>query len=360
MSVMIVGAGRVGVATAKIIRSLFQDTVILVDASALALKDAEEALTALPKRLDGDEMYVHAATMADLDAAIAEKKPEVVVCATPFSMNVKIAVLALKHGCHYMDFTEDVSVTGFITELPVGNLTFIPQTGLAPGLVNYLGLSLFEKLGHPRSLDLRVGALPQVAFGPEFYAITWSPEGLINEYIKPAFRKRHGVKEEVKPLSDLEHLLVNGVVYEGFTTAGGVGDLKAYEHIPNVEYKTLRHPGHLDFIKSRVLKYGLETPLEEGVANAKAVFNTTRDDVVVLAAYATDVDGKSASVGYHFKPDRLLGLTALELTTAGTGVAVLELLLKKQLPSGVLTPADIKISALSTTAAYKMVLALAQ
>ena len=341
--IMIVGAGRVGLAAAKIIRKVASWKISLVDTSSEALANALSALDKVnlleavdTYHIDGDE---------SLKDIILSVKPDVVMCTTPFSVNVKVARYAFEAGCHYIDYTEDNGVTKEISSLPVSDTTFIPQTGLAPGLISYLGLELFDRLGEPASLDLRVGALPQVAFGPAHYAITWSPEGLINEYLKPTYRKVNGVVHEVKPLQDLEKLLVNGVMYEGFTTAGGVGDLSAYSRIPSVEYKTLRHPGHLDFIE-RVILGGDDFTLEKGVARAKQVFETTRDDKVVLAAHAVDRSGRSASVGLHFLPEKNLDITALELTTAGTGVAVTELLFGGHLRTGVLTPADIPMEKL--------------
>lgn len=346
-NIMIVGAGRVGLAAAKIIRNLGDWDISLVDTSASALTAADSTLrhASLPHLLAGSISCYNIHGDDELEEVIMAVKPDVVVCTTPFTVNVKVARYAFAAGCHYIDFTEDNSVTQEISKLPIERSTFVPQTGLAPGLVSYVGLELFEELGTPRSLDLRVGALPQVAFGPAHYAITWSPEGLINEYIKPAYRKYDGQIEQVEPLQDLEQLLVNGVIYEGFTTAGGVGDLSAYPHIPFVEYKTLRHPGHLQYIKDHVI-YGSDFTLAKGVDRAQALFNTTRDDIVVMAAHAVDQKGRSASFGAHFTPENNLGLTALELTTAGTGVAVIELLLDGHLKTGVLKPSDIPMNKL--------------
>ncbi len=344
--VLIVGAGRVGLAVAKIIRNISDWDVSLLDTKASALTAADTALRHTNQHLlAGDISCYHIEDNDEMEEVILSVKPDVVVCTTPFQVNVKVACATFAAGCHYVDFTEDNGVTREIASLPITESTFVPQTGLAPGLVSYLGLELFEELGDPKSLDLRVGALPQVAFGPAHYAITWSPEGLVNEYIKPAFKKYDGVVEQVEPLTDLETLLVNGVIYEGFTTAGGVGDLSAYPHIPFVEYKTLRHPGHLQYIKDHII-YGSDFTLEKGVDRARALFDTTRDDVVVLVAHAVDQKGHSASFGAHFTPETNLGLTALELTTAGTGVAVIELLLGGHLKSGILKPSDIPMEKL--------------
>jgi saccharopine dehydrogenase-like NADP-dependent oxidoreductase len=358
--VAIIGAGRVGTAAAKILLAITDHEVVLVDSNEEALTKAFTSCSDVPRApyrvaLSPTlplETYV-AYGVDQLEATLRSVDPDVVVCATPFTMNVAIAGIANKIGSHYVDFTEDNAVTNAIADMGISRRTFVPQTGLAPGLVNYLGLSLFGELDEPLALYLRVGALPQVSFGPGHYAITWSPEGLINEYIKPAYRKAGGELEEVPPLDDHETMIVNGVQYEAFTTAGGVGMLGAYENIPNVEYKTLRFPGHLEFMQKLLARVNNE--FEDAVALARQTFVTTRDDTVVLAAFAVDATGHSASTGLHFFPCEELGLTALELTTAGVGVGVVELILAGELEAGVLNAAQIPFDKLMATNSLKLV-----
>jgi len=350
-NIAIVGAGRVGQAFYRILQHIpsLRDstTCLLIDSSSELLERLAE--TGAPVKLAGNK--------DTMEAVLREFKPHTVVCSTPYYVNVQVADIAARLGSNYIDFTEDNAVTRAIEQLNVSRITFVPQTGLAPGLVSYIGHSLFEGLGEPYSLDLRVGALPLVSFGPAHYAITWSPNGLINEYVKPAYRKVDGDIEEVAPLSDEEHLVVNGVRYEGFTTAGGVGNLLAYASIPNVEYKTLRYPGHLEYIQKLLNSVAeAEDPQQAAVELAMQSFQATRNDVVVLVAHASDRHGHSASAGIHFYPSEAIGLTALELTTAGTGVAVLELLLSEQLPKGTLASHQVPFKLLRSTAAGRLVM----
>jgi len=358
--IAIVGAGRVGTAAAKILLSVTDYEVMLLDSSEAALTAAYIACAELERpqhRIAMNptipiETYI-ASGSEQIEATLASLKVDVLLCSTPFSVNIVVAEIANRLRIHYVDFTEDVEVTRAINKLNVTERTFVPQTGLAPGLVNYIGLSLFDELGEPLSLDLRVGALPQVSFGPAHYAITWSPEGLINEYLKPTVRKIQGSLQLVPALVDHETIIVNGTTYEGFTTSGGVGDLDAYDHIPSIEYKTLRYPGHLEFLQKMLAK--VDQDFEDAVQLARQTFVTTRDDVVVLAAHAVDVHGKSASAGMHFYPCEQLDLTALELTTAGVGVGIIELLLDGQLELGVLNPAQIPFEKLMRTNAVQLV-----
>ena len=358
--IAIVGAGRVGTAAAKILLTVSDHEVVLIDSSEEALTKAYIECADTPRSPHRIaltptipvETYV-AFGKDQIEATLRGVSPDVVICSTPYTMNVIVAEIADRIGSHYLDFTEDNEVAEAISKLNVSRKTFVPQTGLAPGLINYIGLSLFDVLGQPLRLDLRVGALPQVSFGPGHYAITWSPEGLVNEYLKSAVRKTQGQIETIPPLDDHETLIVNGVVYEGFTTAGGVGDLAAYSNIPSVEYKTIRYPGHLEYIQKLLSKVDYE--FDNSVELIRQTFVSTRDDVVVLVAHAVDVNGKSASAGLHFYPSEDLNLTALELTTAGVGIGIVELMLNGSLEAGVLNCAQIPFDLLLNTQAVKLV-----
>lgn len=355
--IAIVGAGRVGSAAAKILLTLTDHEIVLIDSSEESLATAHEHCITLPRAAHKVALYPEvpvdlykAEGYDELESTLFSVMPDLVLCTTPFIVNIDVAKIC-KDLCHYVDFTEDNDVTAAIAALDIQNHTYVPQTGLAPGLINYIGLSLFETLDEPKSLELRVGALPQVSFGPAHYAVTWSVEGLINAYMKPTHRKVNGLGEELDSLEEHETMLVNGVTYEAFTTSGGVGMLQAYDHIPSVQYKTLRYPGHLAWVKKSLshLSY------DDAVAFAKANFVQSRDDVVALAAQAVDVKNCSASAGIHFYPCEDLNISALELTTAGIGIAIVELILAGELPKGVLTAVDIPFDKLMATASARFV-----
>ena len=356
--IVIVGAGRVGTAAAKILLTLTDHEIVFVDNNEAALGAALEACVNLQRSSVRVAMSPEVAvtlyrvdSFVELTAAIHLVNPDLVMCTTPFHINVDVATICADLSIHYIDYTEDERVTQAIGKLDVTNCTFVPQTGLAPGLVNYIGLSLFESLDEPLSLELRVGALPQVSVGPEHYAITWSPEGLVNEFVRDGTRKVAGDKITVAPFQDVRSFIVNGVMYEEVTTSGGIGILSAYDHVPSVQYKTLRYPGHSDFFMKLI--HGLS--FEDAVTKTKDTFLRTRDDVVVLAATAIDVNRCSASAGLHFYPCEDLDLTALELTTAGIGVAVVELLLAGKLPKGILNASNIPFDDLMQTDACRFV-----
>jgi len=339
--ISIVGAGKIGLACAKILQHIGGIEVTLID------NDEQRLCT-----LNGFETRL-AHNSEQIESALRDLSAEAVICATPPSANLLVAMVAARLQIHYIDFSDCAETSSAIEQLGISDLTFVPQTGLTPGLANYIGLSLFDKLGVPHSLDLRVGALPQVSFGPEHFAIIGSPADIISKYVTPSVRKRGGIIESVSSLSEEEMIVISGVKYEAFTTAGGIGFISAYDHIPSVECKTLRYPGHLEGMQKLLAL--ADGDVDTATAMIQDRFTTTRDDLVVLMAHAVDTNGRSASCGIHFYPNDVLDLTALELTSAGTGVAVLELILQNALPTGVLHQGQIPFSLLRTTKAYQLI-----
>jgi saccharopine dehydrogenase-like NADP-dependent oxidoreductase len=350
-TVVVVGAGRVGVAVATLLSLNTEFKVAIIDTSEGAL-DVARSLEAI-----ADASFHACLNMELLEAKLRELQPFAVVCCTPFVVNVPIATICAKIQSHYVDFTEDVSVTRGIVELNPSRSTFVLQTGLAPGLVTSIGKTLLEKLRSrgliPTSLKMRVGALPEVAELPAAYALTWSSEGLINEYFQPVQRIVDGRDEIDEPLDDLEELIVDGARMEAFNTSGGMGDPSMYQGLTTVDYKTMRYPGHLDFLQKKLIAqlHGLDgmDRIKAGVKIAESLFPRTRDDVVYIVVRAQGVSptGELHEAIFQHKFYADPDMTALELTTAGTGVAVVELL--GQLPAGIVFGGDVKLMDLFNT-----------
>ena len=98
---------------------------------------------------------------------------------------------------------------------------------------------------------MRVGALPEFPTNSLKYNLTWSVDGLINEYCHPCEAVRHGTLNLVQPLEGLEHFSLDGVEYEAFNTSGGLGTLcETWSgRVETLDYKTVRYPGHRDLMK---------------------------------------------------------------------------------------------------------------
>jgi saccharopine dehydrogenase-like NADP-dependent oxidoreductase len=250
-----------------------------------------------------------------------------VLCSTPFYLNVQIAELCNQSGVDYFDLTESVTVTDYVKTLT--NAKFVTQCGLAPGMVSIIANSLANKFDRVNSIQIRVGALPTHSNNSLKYYRTWNTEGLINEYINPCPALVNGVLVNLDPLDGLEKVEIHGVELEAANTSGGIGSLPESWQLRahNVNYKTLRYPGHWDNIKFLRDDLGLAENFDTYVKLFNDCIPTTTDDVVYIYINVTgqNVGQSTSSVRqYVQKISCNENATAIQRSTAAGVMAVLE------------------------------------
>ena len=197
----------------------------------------------------------HATADAADTAAVAAllRSHDAVVSAVPYSYGVRLASAAVAAGCHYFDFGGNPTIVK--EQLRLGpsaesaDVAVVPDCGLAPGVANVMAAGLIEEAGdHPiASVQIRVGCLPQHPVGTLNYQLAFYPGGLINEYAEPCEVIAGGVAATVEPLTRIEDVTWEGWgPLEAFSTAGGTSTMcQDYEgRVGELEYKTLRYPGH--------------------------------------------------------------------------------------------------------------------
>ena len=164
-----------------------------------------------------------------------------------------IAEAAKAAGAHYLDLTEDVASTRAVKQLAAGARTaFIPQCGLAPGFITIVASDLASHFDELQDVRMRVGALPKFPSNALNYNLTWSTDGVINEYCEPCEAIVNGQLRETQPLEELEEFSLDGVLYEAFNTSGGLGTLceTLAGKVRNLNYRTIRYPGHAAIMKA--------------------------------------------------------------------------------------------------------------
>ena len=244
----------------------------------------------------------------------------------------KMARLAKDFKLHYANMTEYVAETNEIMELAKDAETgFVLQSGIAPGYIDVLAHGMFQNfckdfgVDKVDKLEFKVGALTDHAVGPHFYGFTWSPVGVATEYLKDAVVLPNFKKTSLPALSEPGRIIIDGVAYEDNLTSGGAADLpdSLEGRVKSLDYKTLRHPGHYDWIKHHIEFHGerddridaLQKVMEEAIPHVE-------DDRIVL--YAA-VEGKDAGgtlrrreVAKLIKPQRVgkRTLRAIQTTTA--------------------------------------------
>jgi saccharopine dehydrogenase-like NADP-dependent oxidoreductase len=213
---------------------------------------------------------------------------------------------------------------------------FVPQCGLAPGFISIAANELVSHFDELRSIRMRVGALPQHPNNVLKYSLTWSTEGLINEYGNPCFAIADRRLIEAAPLEGLEEIEIDGTLYEAFNTSGGLGSLGETfgDRCEQMNYKTIRYPGHCE--QMRLLMNDLK--LNQDRATLKrilenAVPQTLQDVVIVYVAVSGRQDGELREENYVNKiyPQEILGRlwSAIQVTTAAGITAVVDLVLSR-------------------------------
>jgi lysine 6-dehydrogenase len=184
-------------------------------------------------------------------------------------------------------------------------VSVVPDTGLAPGMVNVLAQMGIDRLDETRSVRIYVGGLPQHPTGPLKYQIVYSLEGVLDYYTTRSWVLREGRPTQVAALSEREDVEFPAPVgtLEAFHTAGGLSTMaqRYAGKIPTMEYKTLRYPGHAHIMEA-IRELGL---LELEPVDVKGMKVVPRD--VALAA-----------MGPRLRRTKSPDLVALRVVVEGT------------------------------------------
>jgi saccharopine dehydrogenase-like NADP-dependent oxidoreductase len=241
--VVVVGAGHIGATVARMLAGTGDYAVTLADRNPAALSDAAHpGVTTTPL-----DVTAEPALTALLKDAFA------VLSALPYHLTYKVAKAARAAGTHYLDLTEDVVSTRKVKALAAGAETaFIPQCGLAPGFISIVAADLCRRFETLHDVRLRVGALPKYPSNALNYNLTWSTDGVINEYCEPCEAIVDGQVRQTRALEELESFSLDGVTYEAFNTSGGLGSLcqTLAGKVRTLNYRTIRYPGHAAIMKA--------------------------------------------------------------------------------------------------------------
>lgn len=174
-----------------------------------------------------------------------------------------IARIARQAGCHYLDISENPDLTAEIAHLAEGaEQTFAPACGLAPGYVTALAAESMRRAGPGARLTVHVGVLPARRVNRLGYGNLLGVDGLLVEYFSPCMAIRQGRQVMLPPLSEPETVTLGGEAFESFTTAGSLDALvRAHGdtgmEVESLVFKTLRYPGHLDYMRFLIDDLGL-------------------------------------------------------------------------------------------------------
>jgi len=313
MNVLVLGCGMMGRAIAYDL-SLFSgfETIVIGDKDTQIRNSAKEFL----KGTNVDVVPINADKSNEIKKHF--QKVDVVISAVPYRFNYMLAKMAIETKAHFVDLGGNNTIVenerSLFSKAKKSEVTIIPDSGLAPGLVSIITRDIVDHMDTVDSVKLRVGGLPRHPQPPLNYQIVFSPYGLINEYVEDAIILDHGTILEKKSMTDVESLKFPKPfgTMEAFLTSGGCSTLPfTYKaRIKYLDYKTIRYPGHCEKIKTFLdLGFADETKMNfEGHAIApRDVFvslltknvPTTGEDVVLLKVMSQGIEnGQKRSRDY--------------------------------------------------------------
>jgi saccharopine dehydrogenase-like NADP-dependent oxidoreductase len=237
--IAVYGAGRLGGRLVSLLSGQGRKDVYLLDASEDALDAAVDSVPQVV--LKGSRT---------LDAFLAEG--DIVVAASGGDQCLPLAVAALRNRCHYIDFNESPSTANSILKLEGNGIsTLVPSCGFSPGLQAALISDFASEISGPFDLNVYAGVIPRQRVNRLGYGLVMNIDGLLQEYLGKALIKQNGAWQEIEPLTLEETIVIDGEGFEAFVTGGTTNELPrgVAERVRSYAYRTLRYPGHLDYIR---------------------------------------------------------------------------------------------------------------
>ena len=329
---LVLGAGMMGRAAAYDLAQFDPAaSVVVADINGEAAEKAARIAgpNVRPLRLDVSADAALAGALAGID---------VVISAVSYSVNERLARAAIDAGVHMCDMGGNNDVVdrqlAMDESAKRAGVAIVPNCGLAPGLINMLGMDGVRSFDTTESVCLRVGGLPLRPRPPLQYQIVFSVEGLINEYVEPAEVIRGGRRVTVQSMADLESLAFPEpfTALEAFNTSGGLSILPRLLEgkVRELDYKTIRYPGHCEKMRTLLdLGFASHEPIMIGnsVRTSRELFtellrrklDTGGPDVILGRSTVTGMKTGvrlrlvSEFVDYY---DEATGMSAMMRTTA--------------------------------------------
>ncbi len=248
MIITVLGAGQMSYAICSdLLRNCSKlKKLHIVDTKPNALKSIELFL-------DSRKVRTHKMSILDNSLKSLIKKSSCVIGATSYKHNWYLTQLCVEYNINFCDLGGNNDIVSRQHSLNSQNLkcSIVPDCGLAPGLIN-IAASYYTFNKHVRDLKLYVGGLPQKSHNFLNYEVSFSVDGLINEYCELCIIKQNGIIMEVPALSSIEPIKIPTIpmMLEAFHTSGGISTMPlTMSHVDNIIYKTIRHAGHCNIMQ---------------------------------------------------------------------------------------------------------------
>jgi saccharopine dehydrogenase-like NADP-dependent oxidoreductase len=332
--ILVVGAGHIGIAIATLLAQSRKYNICILDSNL-----ENNSLNKLLSIFNQIETITCDVTDTKcLHKQIISHNITAVISCLPYFLTPYVLKACHDLSVHYFDLTEDVKISKETHNLAKSAKCYIvPQCGVAPGMVGIIANDLIDQFDECHEIKIRVGALPEYSANLLHYSITWSIDGLINEYGNICHAVENHELVNLRPLEDLEQLELNGNIYEAFNTSGGLGHLaELYKNkLKHLSYKTIRYPGHaylMRFLMNDCLLNEDRDTLKKILLNSLPY--TEQDTVVIYISADGIKDGKLLQKAYQHQiyPTKILNftLTAIQYATASGVLSVMDYLLQSK------------------------------
>ena len=239
-NILVLGAGMVGSAMAIDLAKKHQ--VTLTDLNTKALERARERDRRLHTR------HLDVANKPELQRIV--RQHDLVVCAVPGFLGFETLKSVIETGVQVVDisfFPENALELDALAK--EHDVTAIVDCGVAPGMGNFI-LGYYNEKMKLTGFECLVGGLPKMKKWPFGYKAPFSPVDVIEEYIRPARYVENGQLVVREPLTDCEYVEFDRIgTLESFNSDGLRSILYTMPHIPNMKEKTLRYPGHVEYVR---------------------------------------------------------------------------------------------------------------
>ncbi|MEP3390673.1 MAG: saccharopine dehydrogenase C-terminal domain-containing protein [Reichenbachiella sp.] len=337
-NIIVLGGGMVGSAMA--IDLAKNHKVIVADFNQAAL---DKLKTKAPK-IEVTQLDVTKETeLKDLISSF-----DLVVCAVPGFLGYQTLQWIIETKKDVVDisfFPEDALKLKELAKAM--EVTAIVDCGVAPGMSN-LVLGYHNETMQIENFECLVGGLPKVKKWPFAYKAPFSPIDVIEEYTRPARYVENSHILTKPALSDVAQEEFEGVgTLESFNSDGLRSLLFTMGHIPNMIEKTLRYPGHVEYIQ--VLKssgFFSEQPIDvKGTAlspldfTCKVLFDEwklgeTEEEITVMRITVSgkNESGDQETIIYHLHDayDPETQTSSMARTTGYTATAAVNLVLESK------------------------------
>jgi len=356
----IIGAGRQGTAAAYDLGRFGEaEAILIADSDPQAAERAARRVNGLLKRDLAQAVTADASDPHALAGDLRAGRVQAFLSAVPYFFNLGLTHAAIQAGAGMTDLGGNSDVVlqqlELASEAQAAGISIVPDCGQVPGMGTSLILYAIEHLDEPRDVFMWDAGLPQRPQPPWNYRLTFSIEGLTNEYDGDALYIRDGQTVRVPALEELEEVDFPPPLgrLEGFTSSGGLTTAARTfaGRLRTLQNKTLRYPGHFALLKT-IQQLGL-LRLEPVTVDGQPVVPrhvlhalwepqiradpTTRDVIIIRILATGRTNGRNAEVWVDLihEYDEGTGFTAMEQGTGWHAAIMTAAIGRGRVPKGV-------------------------